>query len=289
MCGSIGQYGPRYISASYHDLQVPLLEKAKKKTNSIREKHELAWQEYGCSLMSDGWIDKRKRHLVNFLVNSLAGTFFLESIDILHLAADAQLIANLLEKQIDIIRRNYVVRIVSDNGSNYKAAGRLLMERIPTLYWTPCAAHCLDLMLEDIMKIPMLSPSIAKAKKVTTFIYSHSRLLDAMRKKTNGADIVRPAATRFATAFLTLQSMWKHCTTLKGLFVDECWTSSSLARKEAGKKVSSYVLTTVFWNGVENCMRASQALLIVLRLVDGDERAALAKVSYAMEVAKKKI
>ena len=43
-----------------------------------------------------------------------------------------------------------VVQVVTDNGANYKAAGRILMERFPSLYWTPCAAHCLDLMLEGI-------------------------------------------------------------------------------------------------------------------------------------------
>ncbi|KAI3872475.1 hypothetical protein MKW92_032234, partial [Papaver armeniacum] len=30
---------------------------------------------------------------------------------------------------------------VSDNGSNFKAAGKLLMREHPTLFWTPCAAH----------------------------------------------------------------------------------------------------------------------------------------------------
>jgi hypothetical protein len=45
------------------------------------------------------------------------------------------------------------VQIVIDNGANFKASGRILMERIPRLFWTPCAAHCLDLMMEDIGKI----------------------------------------------------------------------------------------------------------------------------------------
>ena len=31
--------------------------------------------------MSDGWIDRKERSLVNFLVNSLRGTMFMKSID----------------------------------------------------------------------------------------------------------------------------------------------------------------------------------------------------------------
>uniref|UniRef100_A0A8R7V3T3 DUF659 domain-containing protein n=1 Tax=Triticum urartu TaxID=4572 RepID=A0A8R7V3T3_TRIUA len=66
-----------------------------------------------------------------------------------------------------------VVQVVSDNGSNYKAVGRLLMEKYPTMYWTPCVAHCLDLMLEDVGKIKEFSHCIAKAKRTTGFIYAH--------------------------------------------------------------------------------------------------------------------
>ena len=44
-----------------------------------------------------------------------------------------------------------VVEIVTDNGSTFVKAGKLLMKKY-NLYWTPCAAHCIDLMFEDIGK-----------------------------------------------------------------------------------------------------------------------------------------
>lgn len=94
---------------------------------------------------------------------------------------------------------------MTDNGANFKAAGGLLCRRIPTLYWTPCAAHCLDLMLEDIAKLKEFDSTITHGRNITTFVYRHGRLLSAMREKTLGIDLVRTAATRFATAFLTLQ------------------------------------------------------------------------------------
>jgi hypothetical protein len=33
----------------------PLLERVVDKTTNLRQKHEQAWKEYGCTLMSDGW------------------------------------------------------------------------------------------------------------------------------------------------------------------------------------------------------------------------------------------
>ena len=39
-----------------------------------------------------------------------------------------------------------VVQIVTDNAANYVAAGRLLEKEFHGLYWSPCAAHCINLM-----------------------------------------------------------------------------------------------------------------------------------------------
>jgi len=162
------------------------------------------------------------------------------------------------------------------------------MERIPTLYWTPCAAHYLDLMLEEIGKLKPFKKCIARARRVTTFIYRHGRILHAMREKTKG-DLVRPAATRFATSFLTLKCLHKHMDPLKCLFVSNAWTGNKLARTKAGEEVHDIVLSTEFWNGVEDCLRASGPLLIVLRVVDGDEKPAMPEVEALMNHAKEKI
>ncbi|XP_066392488.1 uncharacterized protein [Miscanthus floridulus] len=171
---SIGQYGPGYRSPSYHDIRVPLLEKAVNRTSELRKKHEEAWKEYGYTIMFDGWTDTSHRHLINFLANSPAGTFFLGSVDASSEIANGPLLADLLEKQIDKVGKEHVVQIVTNNGANFKAAGRLLMERIPHLFWTPCATHCLDLLLEDIGKIKEFNTCINMAKKMEM---RHLRLL----------------------------------------------------------------------------------------------------------------
>jgi hypothetical protein len=187
----------------------PLLERSVDKTNDLRKKHEQAGKEYGCTLMSDGWTDTRHRHRINFLANSPAGTFFLGLVDASSEVADGRMLADLIEKQIEKIGKEYVVQVVTDNGANFKAAGRILTERIPTLFWTPCAVHCLDLLLEDVGKIKEFHKCIDSAKKVCRFIYKHGRLLDQMRDKLGG-DLVRLAVTRFAISFLTLASMHRH-------------------------------------------------------------------------------
>ncbi|CAD6238113.1 unnamed protein product [Miscanthus lutarioriparius] len=208
--------------------QTPLLERVVNKTTKLRKKHEEAWKEYGCTIISDGWTDTSHRHLINFLANSLAGTFFLGSVDASSEIANANMLAGLLEKQIDKVGKEHVVQIVTNNGANFKAAGRLLMERIPHLFWTPCAAHCLDLLLEDIGKIKEFHICINMAQNVTRFMYKHGRVLDLIRNKI-GRDLVRPTVTRFATSFLTLASLHKNRSGLRNLAVSDEWHATSFS------------------------------------------------------------
>jgi hypothetical protein len=199
------------------------------------------------------------------------------------------MIADLLEKRIEDVGKENVVQVVTDNGANYKAAGKILMERIPTLYWSPCACHCLDLMLEDIGKLKEFKKPIARGRRVTTFIYRHGRLLALMRKATGNEDLVRPAATRFATSYLALKSLVKHKQALRSLFTSRGWVASKLAKTTAGLNVQDIVLSAEWWHAAEDCIRVTGPLLRVLRIADGDELPAMPEVSALMRAAKDRI
>ena len=41
----------------------------------------------------------------------------------------------------------HIVQLITDNASAYKKAGKKLQQKYGTLLWSPCAAHCIDLML----------------------------------------------------------------------------------------------------------------------------------------------
>ena len=78
---AVGQYGPGMKLPSYHEVKVPLLKQKVEATRTMMKDHEEVWAKYGCSILSDGWKDKRERTLINFLVNSPKGSMFLESVD----------------------------------------------------------------------------------------------------------------------------------------------------------------------------------------------------------------
>jgi Fe2+ or Zn2+ uptake regulation protein len=72
-------------------------------------------------------------------------------------------------------------------------------------------------MLEDIGSLKNVKITIQRAKIITVFLYTHTRVLNLMRVFL-GKDLVRAGVTRFATAYLNLKSIQEKKTELKKLF-----------------------------------------------------------------------
>ena len=84
-----------------------------------------------------------------------------------------------------------MVQIVTDIGNNFKKASSRIIKKYD-IYWTPCAAHCIDLMLNDFGKTKLVEKTVRDAKVVTNFIYNYSFLLALMRSpECCGGDLIR--------------------------------------------------------------------------------------------------
>ncbi|GKV49742.1 hypothetical protein SLEP1_g56476 [Rubroshorea leprosula] len=175
----------------------------------------------------------------------------------------------LIDSIVEEIGEEHVVQLVTDNGSNYVAA-----------------AHCIDLILEDIGKISKVKKTIQRAMSLVGFIYNHSSTLNLMRRFTNKTELVRYGVTRFATNFLSLQSVYKQKANLQKMFTSDEWTSSKLARDAKGVKAASTVMAASFWNNVLYTLRVMGPLVTVLRLVDSESKPAMPYIYEAMIKAK---
>ncbi|CAL5438641.1 unnamed protein product [Camellia sinensis] len=119
------------------------------------------WKKTGCTIMSDGWSDRKRRSICNFLVNSPNGTIFLSSLDTSDISKTGEKVFEMLDEVVEKVGEENVVQV--------------------GLFWTPCAAHCIDLMLEDFEK--------------------------EIQEFTKDIELIRPAVTRFATSYLTLRRL----------------------------------------------------------------------------------
>jgi hypothetical protein len=85
------------------------------------------------------------------------------------------------------------------------------MKKRKRLFWTPCAAHCIDMILEDFeKKLEVHQVTIAKGRRITLYIYSRTILISMLRYFTKGKDLIMSADTRFTTAYLTLRCLNYH-------------------------------------------------------------------------------
>eukprot|EP00253_Pinus_taeda_P004403 PITA_04403 len=181
MCDAIAGVGPGYKSATYEELQGPILQTEKKDINSRLAELKKKWEVTGCTMMFDGWTNRKGRTLLNFLVHCLKGTMFIKSLDASEHIKDATTICELLDGFIREIGVQNVVQVIMDNAANYVSADKMLMERHRTLFWTPRVAHCLDLLLEDMGKLSF-KEVVDMARSIPKFIYNHAFVLSLMRR-----------------------------------------------------------------------------------------------------------
>ena len=134
------------------------------------------WKTYGCTIICDGWTGPTKLSIINFMLYCKGSRIFLKSVDASENIKDNKYIYSLLKDVIKEVGETNVVQLVTDNGSTFVKAGKLLMKKY-NLYWTPCATHCIDLMFEDIGKRESVLNLIINAIKITNFIYNHGWLL----------------------------------------------------------------------------------------------------------------
>ena len=231
--------------------------------------HKDSWELTGCTIMTDAWTDKRGRGVMNLVVHSAYGVCFLGSVDCSSERKDGKYIFELVDKCIDEVGERNVVQVVTDNAKVNEKASTLLKAKRPSIFWNGCAAHCIDLMLEDIGKLPLVDQTITKAKSLTMFLYAHTRLLDLMRKFI-GKDLVRSGITRFATAYLNLKSLQENKKQLMRLFRSDELNEMGYLNKVKGKKASKVALSDSFWKGVDNAVNFFEPLAIVLRRMDSD-------------------
>jgi hypothetical protein len=79
---------------------------------------------------------------------------------------------------IDCIREvgaDSVIQVVTNTAAVCKAAGRLVEQKFSWITWMPCTPHCLDLLFEDVGKLPWAAEVVAEAKAVVKFITNHHR------------------------------------------------------------------------------------------------------------------
>eukprot|EP00258_Populus_trichocarpa_P021175 XP_024437194.1 uncharacterized protein LOC112323393 [Populus trichocarpa] len=211
--------GPGYKGPNLHAIRGYYLAKAVDEVKIYVESYREIWKKTGCTLMADGWTDQKRRTLINFLVYCPKGTVFLKTVDVSDVSKTARLL--------------------------------LLMEEFPSIFWSPCAAHCINLILQDIGKLQSVCCVVEHASGITNIL--------------------------------------AHKDELRAMVTSREWVSSAYAKDIKGKKFVESVLDLLFWEECAIIVRMSEPLVRVLRLVDGDDRPSMGYLYDAIHHAKKQM
>ncbi|XP_066161970.1 uncharacterized protein [Oryza sativa Japonica Group] len=269
MLEAIRQFGRSLKGPSPYEMSGSFLQKRKEKVMDGFKEHKESWELTGCSIMTDAWTDRKGRGVMNLVVHSAHGVLFLDSVECSGDKKDGKYIFELVDRYIEEIGEQHVVQVVTDNASVNTTAASLLTAKRPSIFWNGCAAHCLDLMLEDIGKLGPVEETIANARQVTVFLYAHTRVLDLMRKFLN-RDLVRSGVTRFATAYLNLKSLLDNKKELVRLFKSDEMEQLGYLKRAKGKKASKVIRSETFWKNVDIAVNYFEPLANVLRRMDSD-------------------
>ncbi|XP_031281794.1 uncharacterized protein LOC116140284 [Pistacia vera] len=209
--------------------------------------------------MADGWTDNSHRLLINFLMYCPKRVCFVKSVDASDLVKDDATLFSLFEEMALWVRPNNIIHLVTDNGANYKVVGRMLSEKHSSITWSPCAAHCINLMLKDIAEM--------------------SHIVNLSTRASGGwTKIICPGATHFATTFIALSSLHQHKHDLQSTVTDRTFVESQYAKTNKGKAFISIILENRFWDDIGIISKVVSPLMRMLRIVDSDERPSIGHV-----------
>jgi hypothetical protein len=151
-----------------------LIEPTKKHVEvEVKKATKQSIEVYGAIICTDGWDNVTCRPLMNVMLSCPAGDIFLGSIDTTRNKKTKAYIATELKKFIEDVGPRFVTQICTDNATNMLGAMDDIVTTYSHIFKQGCAAHALDLMLEDWTKIDQFKDLIHKAKRVCIYMRNH--------------------------------------------------------------------------------------------------------------------
>jgi hypothetical protein len=187
-------------------------------------------------------------------------------------------IAGELKTYIEAIGPNNVTQICTDNASAMLGALDELVARYPHLYKQGCAAHILDLLVEDWKKEEMFKALIIRAKRVRIYIRNHHATMALYCHYSPRLLLNVPLETRFACNFLMINRMLEVMDALERVVIDPRWNEyvRTLFNRQNGhrahtlvREVRDTIRDDGFWQQCENFEYMVKLVIKALRIFDG--------------------
>ncbi|XP_015649249.1 uncharacterized protein [Oryza sativa Japonica Group] len=269
--------GENIPSPSGSEIHGKYLDATEKDVKKQFDRFKRDWNEYGVTLMCDSWTGPTGMAVINFLIYCNGIMFFHNSVDATGHSQDANFVLKEIRKVVRELGPQHVVQIITDNGSNYKKACRLLRQEYPTIVWQPCVAHTINLMLKEVGKMPDHESVIESARKICRWLYNHSKL-HAMMVSAIGGELVKWNATRFGTNYMFLQSFLRRRDQFMQWMASSGFMQSKFSGTMDGRYAHACLSSMSWWENLQTVVNSVQPMYSFLRFADEDKNPNLSEV-----------
>ncbi|ERN18402.1 hypothetical protein AMTR_s00193p00026850 [Amborella trichopoda] len=135
MVNAIQRAGLGIKPPTTYELSGPILHEEVEEVRKWIEDYKQSWPRTEITLMSDGWLNKVSKN--DFLTSW-----------------------PIPQKIVEEVGDKYVVQFITDNARECVSSGSKLMDKRKHLVWTPCAAHNINLILEEISEIKIMKETL---------------------------------------------------------------------------------------------------------------------------------
>ncbi|XP_048131980.1 uncharacterized protein LOC115732504 isoform X2 [Rhodamnia argentea] len=272
-----------YVPPKFNLLRTTLLQKEKANIESLCTPIKKMWKDKGVSIVSDGWSDSQRRPLINFMAVSDGNPMFIKSVDCSNERKDMHFIFNLLKEVIIEVGHENVVQVITDNASNCKGAGQLIEQEFPSIVWTPCVVHTLNLALKNICaaknveanevaydECNWITKIVDDVMQIKNFIMNHSMRL-AIYNEFIHLKLLSVADTRFASMIVMLKRFKLIKNGLQNMVICEKWSTYRDDNQGRARFVKEKVLDDLWWDSIDYILSFTAPIYDMLRVCDTDK------------------
>ncbi|KAK9681436.1 hypothetical protein RND81_10G002000 [Saponaria officinalis] len=195
----------------------------------------------------------------------------------------ANFIAEIFIQAIEDVGAHYVVQVVTDNGSNFKSAGNLIELKYPSIFWTPCVVHCVNLAFKSICEPPQKSDHYDQCKWLTSlcedmnevqkFVSNHD-LVKGLFNKYSTHQLLHVADTRFASHYVVAERLTLVKSALDKMVIDPEWNilfkSKTNPIDVKARKIMMLILDDSWWEKVEYFLEFMKPIYQMIKFGDRD-------------------
>ena len=121
------------------------------------------------TLISDDWSNSHDKSIINYLLVAWTEVIFLKSIATGKNCHTGKYIADELNEIISEINSQNIVALTTDNAGNMKSSWQDVQQQYSEILYLGCSSHMTNLLVEDIMKLPVLHDHFKIVKEINWY------------------------------------------------------------------------------------------------------------------------